>query len=82
MTTKKPAKCVTPKRDRYEYTLNARDMKNLFSLVDEANSILSYYVNMPENKTGELAATRCDDLEKLAAAIDELKDTIDNVNWR
>ena len=82
MTARKPAKCTTPKRDRYEYALNAQDLKNLLSLVNEANGILSYYVNMPENKSGELATTRCDDLEKLSEAIDELKDTIDNVNWR
>lgn len=82
MTTKKPTKCTTPKRDRYEYSLTSRDLKNLLSLVNEANEILSYYVNMPENKTGELGTTRCDELEKLSEAIDELKDTIDNVNWR
>lgn len=82
MTTKKPAKCITPKRDRMEYALTARDLKNLLSLVNEANAILSYYVNMPENKTGELGTTRCDELEVLSQSIEDLKDTIDNVNWR
>ncbi len=82
MTMKKPGKCRVPKRDRYEYSLTAQDLKNLLSLVAEANSILSYYVNMPENKTGELATTRCDELEALSAAIDELKDTVDNVQWK
>ncbi len=82
MTKRKPTKCKSPKRDRYEYSLTAQDFKNLLSLVDEANSILSYYVNMPENKTGELTTTRCDELETLSAAIDELKVTIDDVKWR
>lgn len=77
----KPAKCVTPKRDREEYNLNARDMRNLISLVKEANDILSYYVNMPENRTGELVTTRAADLETLSAQITELQATIDWVTW-
>jgi len=79
---KKPAKCVTPKCDREEYTLNARDLRNLLALVKEANDILSYYINMPENLTGELAITRADEFEALSEAVNDLKVTIDDVNWR
>lgn len=79
---KKPAKCVTPKRDRYEYTLNARDLRNLMALVQEAYDILTYYIVMPENKTGELAITRADDFEELSHRVDGLKILIDDVNWR
>ena len=78
---KKPAKCTTPKRDRDEYRLTARDMKHLKALVAEANDILAYYVNMPENRTGELATTRTDDLEELVDMVRDLAATVDNVTW-
>lgn len=81
MMMKKPAKCITPKRDREEYNLTARDMHNLINLVKEANDILAYYINMPENKTGELATTRTDDLQTLYEQIEDLKTTIDWVTW-
>ncbi len=77
----KPTKCTTPKRYREEYNLNARDMRNLIKLVNEANLILAYYINMPENRTGELATTRVDELETLSEMIEGLKDTIDEVKW-
>lgn len=78
---KKPAKCITPKRDREEYNLTSRDMRNLINLVKEANAILAYYINMPENKTGELATTRTDELKVLSEQIEDLKNTIDYVTW-
>lgn len=82
MTTKKTAKCTTPKRDVEEYNLTACDLRHLLSLVREANDILSYYVNMPENRTGELATRQCGKLEELSEAIHDLLNTVDNVNWR
>jgi hypothetical protein len=78
---KKPAKCTTPKRDRETYSLNARDFRNLTALVKEANDILSYYVNMPENETGDLETSRVDDLENLIQAVEELKFTLEDVIW-
>lgn len=78
---KKPAKCVTPKRDRETYNLNARDLRNLKALVQEANDILSYYINMPENRTGELESTRGNELDELQEMITELQVTIDEVNF-
>ena len=78
---KKPAKCITPKRARDLYKLTARDMKHLINLVKEANDILDYYVNMPENETGELATTRTDELATLSEQVDALKSTIDWVTW-
>lgn len=77
----KPKRCVTPKRDRETYNLNARDIRNLKKLVDEARAILDYYINMPENLTGELQSTRDDDLEALQEAIAELHCTIDDVRF-
>lgn len=78
---KKPAKCTTPKRDREMYSLTARDLKNLLGLVKEANDILEYYINMPENETGELMTSRTDELEALCNAVDDLKITLDEVVW-
>lgn len=78
---KKPTKCITPKRDREQYNLTARDMRNLINLVKEANSILAYYVNMPENTTGELATKRVDDLTDLAEQVEDLQTTIGYIMW-
>lgn len=81
MSMKKPAKCVTPKRDREQYSLNARDLRNLLALVKEANDILSYYINMPENTTGVLVTKRVDELEDLSEQIEDLKNTIYEIEW-
>lgn len=81
MTMKKPAKCITPKRSRELYKLTANDMRKLIALVKEANDILAYYTNMPENETGVLATTRTDDLDVLSEQIEELRNTIDYVTW-
>lgn len=78
---KKPAKCITPKRDREQYSLNARDLRNLLALVKEANDILSYYINMPENRTGELVTKRLDDIDALSELIEDLKNTVDEIRW-
>ena len=78
---KKPSKCITPKRDREEYSLTARDLRNLTSLVKEANDILAYYVNMPENETGDLKTSHTDDLVILRNLVDDLAITLDTVIW-
>lgn len=70
---KKPTKCVTPKRDREAYTLNAKDIRNLTALIKEANDILAYYVNMPENRTGELEANDSAKFDALYEAVEDLK---------
>lgn len=77
---KKPAKCKTPARDRMEYKLTAADINNLTKLVNDANAILAYYVNMPENKTGELFATYGDKFDRLCEAIDDLQTTVNDIN--
>lgn len=81
MKMKKPAKCVTPKRDRYNYRLTVHDMRSLIALVNEANDILAYYINMPENRSGELTTVQTDMLEELSSQVEELKTTIDEVVW-
>lgn len=81
MMMKKPAKCITPKTDRHEYKLTARDLNNLIKLVKEANDILSYYSNMPENKTGELETAQCDKLQELVDQVEDLATTLNYVTW-
>lgn len=51
---KKPAECVTPKRDRDEYVLTSKDIGKLKKHVKAAIDILEYYELMPENHTGVL----------------------------
>lgn len=76
---KKPAKCITPKKDGESYKLTATDIRNLTSLVKEANNILSYYINMPENKTGELEATDSEKFDTLYHAVDDLLITLGDI---
>jgi len=76
---KKPAKCTTPKRGREMYSLTARDLHNLAKLVKEANDILAYYINMPENQTGELMTSRTDELEDLCHDVTDLLVTLEEV---
>ena len=79
---KKPTKCTTPNRDRETYTLTAKDIRSLTLLVKEANDILSYYVNMPENKTGELEANHTEKMDALYEAVEDLKTTLDEITLK
>lgn len=79
---KKPTKCTTPKKDRTEYTLTAKDIRTLTALVKEANDILSYYMNMPENKTGCLEAYDGEKMDTLYEAVEDLKLTLDDISLK
>lgn len=76
---KKPTKCITPKKDREAYKLTAADLRNLTKLVKEANDILAYYVNMPENKTGELEASDSQKFDVLYEAVEDLQTTLGEI---
>jgi hypothetical protein len=77
---KKPIQCKTPSRNQMAYKLTATDIRNVTKLINEANSILSYYINMPENKTGELYAEDGSRFDALYEAVEGLKNTIDEIN--
>ena len=77
---KKPIQCKTPERNQVAYRLTATDFRNLTKLVNEANSILAYYINMPENKTGELRTDQFDKFEALYEAVEDLKNTLGDVD--
>ena len=77
---KKPIQCKIPTRNQQAYKLTATDIRNLTKLVNEANSILAYYINMPENKTGELFADDGSRFDALCETIEDLKTTIEDVN--
>ena len=84
---KKPEGCITPKRDREEYNLTVHDLKFMIDQADKINAMLSYYINMPENLTGELAVSFRNDknydlFPALAGKIEEIQDTLNNINWR
>ena len=83
MTVKKPAKCIVPAKEVDEYCLTGRDLRHLLSLVSAANRMLSYYVNMPENLTGELAVDGDSALaNKLDDQISELANSFAEIYWR
>ena len=77
---KKPIQCKTPSRNQMAYKLTATDIRNLTKLINEADCILAYYINMPENKTGELFAEDCTSFNDLCEMVEGLKDTLDEIN--
>ena len=77
---KKPIQCKTPARNQQAYKLTATDIRNITKLVKEANDILAWYINMPENKTGELFADDGDRFDALCEAVEDLKITLDDIN--
>ena len=77
---KKPIQCKTPTKNQQAYKLTATDIRNITKLVNEANSILAYYINMPENKTGELFADDGSRFDALYEAVEDLKTSLDDIN--
>lgn len=77
---KKPIQCKTPTRNQQAYKLTAADIRNLTKLAKEANDILAYYINMPENKTGELVADYGNNFDALCEAVNDLHTTLYDVN--
>lgn len=49
-----PRGCKTPSRDRDEYTLTKKDAQFMQASALKIWQMLSYYCNMPENRTGEV----------------------------
>lgn len=80
---RKPAGCKTPNRDAYSYTLTASDIKYMKTTLTKIDDMLMYYVNMPENRTGDLTVLgrNFDKLRELADMLDGIKVSIDNVAY-
>ena len=78
---RKPAKCKVPKRDRDIYILNKRDLNNLKNILQEACDIVTYYANMPENRTGELGALSTELLEQVQDLAHDFKVLIEDVEY-
>ena len=78
---RKPAACVTPKRDREMYILNKRDLNHMKKLLQEANNMILYYANMPENRTGELGAMSVDLLQEVQEMAHDFHTMIDDVEY-
>lgn len=77
---KKPIQCKTPARNQMAYRLTATDLRSITKLVKEADSILAYYINMPENKSGELYAEDGSRFDELYQAVEDLMTTINDIN--
>lgn len=77
---KKPIQCKTPARNQMAYKLTTTDIRNITKLVNEANNILAYYINMPENKTGELFADDGSRFDSLCEAVEDLRTTLGDIN--
>lgn len=82
MTRKKPAACITPKKDAEDYCLTGRDLDHLLHLVKEANAILSYYINMPENLSGELSTKATVTADYLYSQTVDLKNTLAEIYYK
>lgn len=82
-----PEGCKTPKRDREEYSLTVSDFKFMIEHANKINDMLSYYINMPENGTGDLAIefrnmNNYELLPTLCGKLDDIMTTLNNVYWR
>lgn len=81
---KKPEGCKTPNRVCEEYKLTAHDLAYMQRMADKIDLMLGYYINMVENRTGELAVTgnNCDKLQALSEQLEGIKTVLDEINWR
>lgn len=62
---KKPINCKTPKTDKDFYNLTATDLNTMIKRAQAIWDMLSYYSNMPENKTGVICISNPHNEEKL-----------------
>lgn len=78
---KKPEGCKTPNRNRDEYALTVPDIKFMEKQALKINRMLKYYVNMPENKTGELSTRNYDRMDYLMDILDDIVNTLNGVSY-
>lgn len=72
----KPQKCAVPKRPSSRYCLNDQDMDGLIALIEEANGILDFYSEMPQNLSGIVVTALIEKYERLTNLIDTLRDDV------
>ena len=87
MSIRVPQGCKTPKSDRDGYALTTADIRFMTAQIEKINDMLSYYVNMPENATGELViAFRSDKgydaFTQLIHKTEDVVNTLNDVTWR
>ena len=78
-----PAGCRRPARDRDEYALTARDLEFMAAQAGKIWNMITFYANMPENRTGELtiSGSKADAaMEKLAGLLDDIRAALDDVD--
>ena len=81
---KQPKQCKRPAHDMEMYTLTATDIKAMKRATDTILSILSFYSNMPENRTGELAIKDCnvEKFDSLCESISDIKTMLYEVDYQ
>lgn len=87
MTKSVPAGCKTPAKDREDYCFTMSDIKFMTAQVEKIDAMLSYYINMPENRTGELAVffrseKGYEAYLNLTKKIVDVLSVLDDVDWR
>lgn len=78
---KKPDKCRVPDHEAETYCLDEEDMNNLIALMEEANGILDFYHNMPQNLTGILATALIEQHEALIGLVESFRDDLYRVEF-
>lgn len=81
---KKPEGCKTPAAIREEYKFTAHDIAYMQRMASKIDLMLGYYINMTENRTGELAVSgsNCDKLEALTEQLESILTALNETNWR
>lgn len=87
MSMSVPQGCKTPKRDRESYDLTVADIRFMIGQANKISKMCSYYVNMPENRTGELSIAFNSEkgynlFEELCRKINDIQTTLEDVEWR
>lgn len=78
---RKPDKCRVPAREAERYCLDEGDMDNLVELMEEANGILDFYHDIPQNLMGILATAQIARFERLMSLVDEFRDKLFRVEF-
>jgi hypothetical protein len=77
---RKPEGCKTPTNDRETYKLTVSDIKYMEKQIIKIWNMISYYSNMPENKTGELETVNTERLMFLIRQIEDVETALNDVS--
>lgn len=80
---KTPKGCKTPNRDCEEYALKSADIRFIENAANQIWDMITYYANMPENRTGEIVVkdANAEKLDKLQTLITDIATAIDEIRY-